>query len=370
MDGTLQSSRYHLESVARTLSADADWAQNISDAVLVVREGAEPTLALLGVGDTKVEDNLMRLREQLQVSLTRLRYVDYAQVEKDCERLAAQLQERLGESLRRFRFVSIPRGGYIVLGMLSYALGLDQEQLGPAGGSEETTVVVDDCAITGARFGRFLRHLNGQRVVFASLYSHPDLRSAIESREDRVVACLSAQDLNDHGPENMGGDYAAWKKKWKERSGEDRYWVGQPDHICFPWNEPDVGVWNPDTGQVERGWHAVPPSHCLKNRSTSGDPSIPVQVQPEGKGPLKPAEHILFGDIGERIVVANVESQESFGLADVAADIWRSVVKEGDEEGVVASLRNSYDITEEVLRADVQSFVSQLVTKGLLVRDV
>jgi hypothetical protein len=356
-----------LASLARALAASPKW-QGISGASLIVRPNPQPVLGVL-VEDYDVVGNarLAALGQGLNDVLSRLCYVDYMQAEQDCALLAAQLVERFGhDELRRFRFTAIPRGGLIVLGMLAYTLGLKRTQLEPPHLSDVPLVVVDDCALTGARFGRFLERCESQQVIFAHLYSHPDLRAAIEAQEPRVVACLSAHDLHDHGPERLGDEYPAWRERWLARLEGPRYWIGQPDHVCFAWNEPDRFFWNPVTEQVESGWCIVPPEFCLKHRPAPGMESIPVQVQPEGKGPLKPSQRVLFGEFEGRIVVGDLEAEKSFCLADVAADMWRAIVEYGNVEDVVAALLREYDVDEATLQVDLRAFVGDLLTRGLL----
>lgn len=354
------------EALAHALATSPAWA-SFPEAVLIARQAPRPIVAVVGRFDEAAEAHLKALRVQLSASLERLRYVSYAQAERDCEVLADRLLKRFGrDAVRRLRFAGIPRGGLIVLGMLSYVLDLGHDQLEPPHLQDAPLVVVDDCALTGSRFGRFLKSCESRSVIFAPLYAHPDLRAAVEE-EPRVRACLSARDLRDHGPERLGDDYAAWRKRWAERAGGPRYWIGQPDHVCFPWNEPDVGVWNPAAEAVEHGWRVVPPGHCLKNRPVADDePAVPVQMQPEGKGPLKPAAHVLFGTFEEQLVVANAEEKASFRLTGAAADMWHALVEHGAVEHALAALRDAYDVDEATLKADLRAFVDDLRANDLL----
>jgi hypothetical protein len=179
----------------------------------------------------------------------------------------------------------MPRGGFIVLGMLAYVLDLRPAQLAPSPPSDVPLVVTDDCAISGVRFSDMLDRCENRQVIFSHLYSHPDLRIAIERREPRVLACVSAQDLTDYAPAYYGDQYEAWRERWRQRPNPG-YWVGQPDHVCFAWNEPDTVFWNPVAQQAESAWRLLPPELCLKNRRKFAPEDARVQLQPEGKGPL------------------------------------------------------------------------------------
>ncbi|UCF83252.1 MAG: PqqD family peptide modification chaperone [Desulfobacteraceae bacterium] len=357
-----------LMALTHAISSTGLWAE-ITEVVLVMRTTPQPTLGLLGNLDAAGKVRIEVLGQQMNHALSHLRYVDYPQAEADCEQLALQLVERFGsDALRGFHFMAIPRGGLIVLGMLANILGLQHAQLDPLRdlSPDIPLVVVDDCSLSGARFARFVGCCQSHRVIFAHLYSHPDLRAAIEDRESRVIACLSAHDLRDHAHEGLGDGHHAWRERWLAGSDNPRYWFGQTDYVCFAWNEPDMIFWNPVTEREERGWRVIPPELCLKNRSESGTHSISVQVQPEGKGPLKPSANVLFGELEGQIVVGNVESGTCFSLNGVAADIWRAIVEHGNLEDVTGTLLRDYDVDEAVLRSDLNAFVAQLLDRGLL----
>ena len=312
-------------------------------------------------------DRLEAYSHHFQSALRRLRYVDYAQAERDCETLAEHLVARVGEeTLRTAHFAGIPRGGLIVLGMLSYVLDLDHEQLEGSPPPYAPIVVVDDCALTGHRFHQFIQRYLDREIIFAPLYSHPDLRVAIEQEEPNVTACVSAQDLHDHAPDEVD-DYEAWKERWRNRETGKRYWTGQPDHICFPWNEPDIGVWNSETEQVERGPRVVPPEYCLKNRhALDEESSIPVQVQPEPAGPIKPHPSVFFGTLDESTIVAKPDSDVCVEIDGTAADMWHALVEHGTVEDVLDALLETYDVDRATLRADLLDFMNDLAAHDLL----
>lgn len=353
-------------ALARAIAHSPEW-QEMPGCVLRIRLSPRPVLAVVGSFDASMESWLNGQSRALQRGCAQLRYVDYTQAEEDCTILAAQLVECLGrDGVKRFHFAPIPRGGLIVLGMLAYLLQLDRTQLLPPHPADVPLVIVDDCALSGARFGRFLASCTNHQVIFAPLYSPPDLRAAIASREPRVVACLSARDLKDHGPEQFGAEYSGWQARWQERLGSSRYWIGMPDHVCFPWNEPDRSVWDPAAERVVPAWPIVPPERCLKNRLPAENGGIPVQVQPQGRGPLRPSADALFGEFQGQIVIGHLRTGENFGLADVAAAMWRAIVEHGNLEEVLAALGRDYEVDEGRLRADLRAFIDDLLARGLL----
>jgi hypothetical protein len=127
-------------------------------------------------------------------------------------------------------------------------------------------IVVDDCALSGARFHHFLRTVRANRIVFAPLYSPPELRAAILQREPRVVCCLSARNLAGHRLTAQPRETDTW------------YWSGHVEPLCFPWNEPDRTFWNPAAKRWELAWRIVPPELCPKNRPATGTVPIPVHA--------------------------------------------------------------------------------------------
>ena len=149
----------------------------------------------------------------------------YRQAEAAAKRLAARLVSRFGQGeLSRFRYTAIPGGGLIVLGMLAYVLDVERRALlGQEG--ELPLVIVDDCSLSGNRFGQFLQRVDAGQVIFAHLYSHPELRAAIERQEPRVLACLSAHDLRDLGGERYPSEeeYRASRERWRD-TGMGLWW--------------------------------------------------------------------------------------------------------------------------------------------------
>ena len=358
-----------LQKLVDALSASPLWAE-MPHAALLVRPAPNPLLGVVGHFDEADRARLDALCWQLEHILPRLRYVDYMQAQEDCEQLAAQLVQRFGrDELRGFRFVAIPRGGFIVLGMLSYILGLERSQLEQSCDSAAPVVVVDDCALSGVRFREFLGSVENPRVVFAHLYSSPELREAIEDQESGRVTCLSAHDLRDCAQENLGEQYQAWQRRWQNRMGRRGYWVGQSEQVCFAWNEPDFGFWNPVTEKEEYGWRFISPDLCLKNRPISDAHSVSVQFQPRGKGPLGPSSNVLFCEIEGQVVIGNLKTGESFVLEGVGADMWRVVVEHGNLQEAVGELMRIYEVDEVTLRTDLQVFVGNLLSQNLLERN-
>ncbi|MFO7586874.1 MAG: PqqD family protein [Gemmatimonadota bacterium] len=343
------------------------------DAVLVARLEEPLRLAVLGRFTPAEQARLGFLVEVVRASLGRLRYVTWADAERAASVLAGRLADRLGAAaIAGGRFQAIPRGGIFVLGMLAYLLDLRPEQLGPRGPSaaaeprngEGPLVLVDDCALTGLRFRAALESAGPGPVVFAHLASHPALRSEIERREPRVSACVAAEDLEDLLPP---GTRLAWERRWRERSDPGVYWLGLTDHVCFPWNEPDVSVWNDTSGTEEAPWRVVPPEFCLKNRA-GGDAGSRLQVQAESRGPVGLAAGALLARLSDRIVVADCVSGNAYGFEAVAAEILDGLVGGASPREVAERLASEYEIEVGRAREDVEALIAEATGLGLLTR--
>ena len=334
--------------------------------LLILRPLPRPRLAIIGHFNEAQAAHLEAQAGHVQWLCQNLRFVSYSQVEKDCQALATQLQERWGEDVKSFRFSAMPRGGMVVLGMLAYCLGLERHRLEPPFPVDAPLVVVDDCALTGARFASYLERQASQQVIFTPLYAPQGLREAILKEEPRVIACLSAQDINGV----VGGEETNQQRlaRWRPRLDGKRYWVGAPEHVCFPWNEPDTFFWNPVSEKVEKGWRILPGELCLKNRLPPGVQPVALQVQPEGKGPFRPTEAVIFGEYERQIVIGQLESGQTFGLEGTAAAMWRALLEAGSLEEAVDRMVREYAVEEGILRADLQAFIDDLLGRGILER--
>jgi len=292
-----------------------------------------------------------------------IRYVDYRQAEQDCEQLATLILARFSRSdLERFSFSAIPRGGLIVLGMLSYLLDLRPEQLWVPAADVKSLFLVDDCALTGARLAAQLDRTPAQEVAFASLYSHPDLRRTVLERETRVRVCLAAHDLGDRkdlSPDELQG----WRQKWRERLGGKRYWLGPVELVCFAWSEPDHPFWNPTTAKVEDGWRWLPPHLCLKTRGRMAGPSADTAPRL-----WQAPANVVSGEFDGALWLCQTRTDRVFSLSGVSADIWRLLACWGRLRPVAEKLTELYDIDVNTALHDVNAFAGELEAAGLLER--
>lgn len=299
------------------------------------------------------------------LNLSNMSYIDYNKAEKDVEKLASQILEVYSpEKLKSFLFKPIPRGGFIVLGMLAYALNLKPSQLEFKSNPKQPVIIVDDVAFTGARISEILSKNSFSHVVMAHLYSPPQLRNAIMANEPCVKNFFSAHDLEDHAPVDHIEDYSSWKKKASERIG-GRYWIGQSDVVGFAWSETDYPFWNYITEQLEDGWRLLPPHKCLKNKFRLG--ILPKTVE---KRNIRLSNNVVSGIFSDEILLYHQKTGEIYSLSGVAAMIWRVLMTLENVEATVKYLKNYYDVEEDVLRRDVNKYVHDLFENNILKKEV
>ena len=358
-----------LLTLARALTASRGWASQ-RPALLVARPEPTPVLVAMGRFDDADLARLEALRDQLQHVLPRTRYLDHGAVEAACLLLANRLRERFGAAaIETMRFAGVPRGGLIVLGTLAYALGLTRAQLGfddQRPSSDAPLVVVDDSVISGVRVRQYLAGRPERSVVVACLHAHPEARAALRARDERIVDVVSAHDFHDYAPRAHGAAYTAWRERWQRRADPDCVWIGQPEHVGYPWSEPDVGVWNPVTDQEEPGWSVMPPELCLAHRSTADRGALRCQLQRTPTGCVAAAEHVVHGLFGDDVVIADLAASATYGLEGPAAAIWRTLLETGDEAAAAAAVAAAYDVDPATALQDVHSLVAELRSAGLL----
>lgn len=302
----------------------------------------------------------------------RVRTIAYPEAESLALRLGRRLRARLGSDCERLPFRALPRGGLFVLGMIGYVLDLAPSQLrgqGPA--SDPRMVLIDDCALSGARLAQELDRLDAGRdaaagplrVVVAHLLSPPELRQAVEELEPRVEACVTAADLASH-PEPESDGEEAFDVRWRPRLPGRRYWLGSVERVAFPWSEPETVWWNARDERLETGWHRASPRHCLRFRAELDLP------EPDGTpGPLDLAEGALWKLDGDRLLLRRSEpSGRLVGLEGVALDMWRALIAFGDAERAREHLLGLYAVDGTELAEDLEAFLDDLCDRGFLVR--
>jgi hypothetical protein len=362
--GPDRGGRLLLEMVERAVISSP--ARGLSAAFLV-RGGSNPGVAVVGALDGPALSRIEELFSYIREVTSHFNFVGYDAAAQDCTHLAESLERRVGEdALRDARFIGIPRGGLIVLGMLSIVMGLRHDQLGPQSEAADLTVIVDDLALSGYQLRRAIDATDSDKLAIALLRAPEALCGAVEATEPRVLACVAARPLRDAGPDRLGLGYEAWVDQWRSLTeGSGRYWIGRPEAVYFAWKEPDRSFLNEATGVREDGWRVLPRAVCLEGRSV--EPTCTVYSQPESPGPIRPSDDVFFGPVGEDFVIVVPNEERVLGLDAVSHAIWRAITDVGTVAGAVSQVSEHFDVDHVRVAVDVERFVHEFVQRGILV---
>lgn len=96
---SLEGSESALEALARAIAVSLGRRHGTSGAVVVCRPSPQPLLAVFGSLDADLGAAIEAQGRDLSLVCRQLRYVDYHQAARDCERLGSQVADHLGEEL-------------------------------------------------------------------------------------------------------------------------------------------------------------------------------------------------------------------------------------------------------------------------------
>jgi hypothetical protein len=77
----------------------------------------------------------------------------------------------------------------------------------------------------------------------------------------------------------------------------------------------------------------------------------------------------LAAKVGDELVMMSAEKGNYIGLSQVGARIWELIDAPQDLDAVCAQLQNEFEVTPEVCRAEVESFLNELVKHGAIALD-
>lgn len=79
--------------------------------------------------------------------------------------------------------------------------------------------------------------------------------------------------------------------------------------------------------------------------------------------------HWLAAKVGDELVMMSAEKGNYIGLSEVGARIWELIETPQDIDAVCAQLQTEYDVTPEACRAEVETFLNELVKHGAIALD-
>jgi hypothetical protein len=81
----------------------------------------------------------------------------------------------------------------------------------------------------------------------------------------------------------------------------------------------------------------------------------------------KAPDNYSWRDVNNELVVLNLQSGEYFTFNDVGRLIWLTLNDGKSVEDIAKALVDQYSTTEEKAMLDVRSFISNLLSEGLLI---
>ena len=84
-------------------------------------------------------------------------------------------------------------------------------------------------------------------------------------------------------------------------------------------------------------------------------------------GRLRVSDDVVFRELDGEAVILNLESGTYFGLDEVGTRFWQLIEQDERIDTALATLEEEFEVTVEVLRADIERLVLALVGKGLMV---
>ena len=91
-----------------------------------------------------------------------------------------------------------------------------------------------------------------------------------------------------------------------------------------------------------------------------------VEVSGELPTTVSIPESVLWQEVGDEIVLLDVNGGEYHGLNDVGSRIWRALEQHEDVVSAYEDLCEAYEVDPDVLRSDLDEFITRLLGMGLL----
>jgi hypothetical protein len=76
---------------------------------------------------------------------------------------------------------------------------------------------------------------------------------------------------------------------------------------------------------------------------------------------------VLVQAVGDEAVLLDLTSERYFGLDEVGAYFWEVITASAGTDEAFQRLAEAYDVAPDVLAADLERFVDDLLANGLLV---
>lgn len=77
----------------------------------------------------------------------------------------------------------------------------------------------------------------------------------------------------------------------------------------------------------------------------------------------------LAAKVGDELVMMSAEKGHYIGLSEVGSRIWELIETPRDVDAVCAELCREYAVTPDICRAEVETFLNELVKHGAIALD-
>lgn len=78
------------------------------------------------------------------------------------------------------------------------------------------------------------------------------------------------------------------------------------------------------------------------------------------------SEHVIFEQLGDNVVLLDLNSEQYFELNGVGSRIWSLLQEYSDLDEVFKVLTQEYELDEADLQAEISVFVDRLASQGWL----
>ena len=75
---------------------------------------------------------------------------------------------------------------------------------------------------------------------------------------------------------------------------------------------------------------------------------------------------VIYRDVSGEVVLLNLQSGVYYGLDPVGSRMWQLLMEQRPLDDVCSVMLEEYEVTADVLRADLSKLVDELASKGLV----
>ena len=76
---------------------------------------------------------------------------------------------------------------------------------------------------------------------------------------------------------------------------------------------------------------------------------------------------VIYRELSGEVVLLNLQSGVYYGLDAVGSRVWQLLMESRGIDDVCATLLAEYDVSADMLRADIERLVGELTDKGLVI---